>query len=785
MRIRGTPSFKRHDFYSKTAAIIATGGLGRWQTWSSSIRNKQWMLPLCRMHQQGRLYAGQGLTNRRSSQSSELGRTGEHFQDLLSQAARYSIHEVKTLEFESAVDSCEGRSTRLVEDPSHQFDYELWVLLLHYRMRVYGDAGIKTVWNFLTRPDQLENIPASWPTQDILWRVFVDLGLRDHEFLTRISKHAEQLWRQRKMRRSALFVEVIGGLLNGENSAAGPLFSKTMHVGSPISSEELLKIFIQASASKNTRALEHFRLICDLVPYPKIYGTVIQRLCGQGRLEEAVSMHNYLIRRHDYPKRFEEVEPLVRLIAEGGLDLSALTRQMEGSGLSFNGRVQRLYPSIKDPNWLLLRESMNSATGDTFGIRPSRISDTFMARLFATRSFSFELVVQGLHVLGIEEVGPLSLRQIALQAGTPSLIQQRLAKLDSIGIDTGWSAYSRVVRKLVREREDKLLMDILHCDQHPDVFEDQEIQLRLLYSHHEGKDWQGVNRALAILDTSGSSERHASNGLLRSSLKRQDWPEVMNLVSQMHQAGKTISRANMILMYQSMLIPRTSQQRVSSSSSDFQDLTALITVWQSSLKSGTTLPSNVWREPLRRLIMTGRWVDLHKACLWLCSFYLPKSISSNVNSKSTSFKIQPIAPPSCNKRHLSVVKEIFSPEFQSAIIDWGFSEGMRAGKREPKSWPFPLTNNMELREAPWICGLELLCDLRERFGVQLCVPAIKKAFQGRLRPLSLAEGDSKLARNDNAKMVNSDSLQYYFEWINRTYGQTLFDRNDPWDMSGN
>lgn len=788
MRRWSIPVVKRHSLYYKTAIPSSSFGEAHPLAlihWSSS---NQWLHQRCSIWHQSRSYAQKTLAPPWSQQVSDSGwepgldsakLSDEPFQDLLSEGARYSIHDVTALDRESSVTSNKDRDSRLVERPKYQFDYELWAILLRYRMGAYGDRGIRSIWTFLVRRDRLRLLPADWPSQDALWSIFVSLGLRDHEFLERIGKHAKQLWQARKLRRASLYVEVIGGLFNCGSSEAAPSFSNIMHAGTSITSEELLKVFLQACTSADPRALEHFWIICDSVANHKIYGDVIAILCEQERVDEAMATHSHLIFRHDGPRTFQDIEPLVRRIARDDLDLSAFIRQLEEAGLSFSGRVQRLYDSVKRSSFGISREDVDLATNKTFGVRRSRISDAFAARFFATKSFSFEFALNGLRLLGLDELGPLSLRQIALQAASAASIRQRLITIDEMRIDTGGSAYSRVIRQLAKEGEDSLLMDVVRCDQHPDVFEERQIQFELLSGYHQTKDWRQLNRTLAILNTWGNSSQHAPNGMLRSSLMRKDWPEVTKIVHQIHRDNGKISGANIILMHQSILRPRTATRRVPVTAASFQDLVYLITLWQNSLQRGTYVPANAWREPLRRLGMMGRWVDLAKTCVWLCCFYSPIEVVSTTDCLAGNSTILPMEPGGAKRGQLSDLQDIFSPALQRAVVEWGFLAGLRARQVTKDAERIMIKKRNALSEVPWIRGIELLCRLQVHYRVRLHDAAIRSACQERLRQLFSYRGRSKLRYNREARSTNKAKLHFYIRWINRVYGQNLLDQRDP------
>jgi hypothetical protein len=779
---------KRQSVAFKTA-VPSVLSFGRIHPFVSicSIPEKKWLPVHSPRWQQSRSCAEQSSILSVSQQGSDsklrvdLGSaslSNEHFLDLLSEGARYCIHDVKALDFESSVTSLKGQGTRLVDQAKYQFDFELWAILLHYRMRVYGDEGIKTIWKFLSPRYRIRSLPSHWPMEDSLWNVFVSLGLRDHEFLGRIRDHTKRLWRERKLRRPSLYVEVIGGLLKSENSAPAPIFSPTMHPGVVITSDELSELFLEASKSADPKAWENFWPICDSVPNHKIYNPVIPTLCEQGRIVEAMAMHSHLIRRHDCPATFEAVEPLVRHIAQNDLSMSAFLRPLEAAGVSFSGRVQKIYESVKTSSFGKICEEIDLATSRTFGVKRSKISDAFAARFFATKSFSFDFALSGLYMLGLQELGPLSLREIALKAGSGTLIRQRLEKLNDLRIDTGGSAYSRVIRKLAREQEDALLMDVVHCDQHPDVFEDQKVQLQLLNVYHHAKDWGQANRTLAILDIWGRSSWHAPNNMLRGALMRQDWPAATRIATQLHQDDAYITKANIILMYKCILRPRRSTTRVPVNRYGFHDLMYLITLWQNSLKSGTYIPPDVWREPLRRLGMMGKWTDLEKTCLWLCSFYAPPEAASAEDCFSANPTILPTNSLGGTRGHHSFLSEIFYPALQSAMVQWGFIAGLRPRKVRRRVEAFGLKKSTALREAPWVCGIELLCRLASHYEVCLHHAAIRTACEQRLRQLFSRGGRSRRKHNRLLRRNNRAKLRYYLDWINKVYGQIILDPCD-------
>lgn len=176
MRRWTNPTLKWQSLGSKTAVrTFLSFGPIHLSPLNRGFPTRQRLSQRCSGWQQSRSYVEEGLTpciSQRSSESNQrpnldaVSLSSEHFQDLLDLAARYTIYDVGNLDYESSVNSREGRGTRLVDNPAYQFDYELWELLLRYRMRAYGDEGIKTIWTFLARRDRIGLQPAHWPEQD-------------------------------------------------------------------------------------------------------------------------------------------------------------------------------------------------------------------------------------------------------------------------------------------------------------------------------------------------------------------------------------------------------------------------------------------------------------------------------------------------------------------------------------------------------------------------------------------------------------------------------------------
>ncbi|EER37341.1 conserved hypothetical protein [Histoplasma capsulatum H143] len=111
------------------------------------------------------------------------------------------------------------------------------------------------------------------------------------------------------------------------------------------------------------------------------------------------------------------------------------------------------------------------------------VNDKLGARLFATKTFTFELILAGVKAFGATALKPQTLRQMALKAGDAKTLSEQIDILKKEGISVGNSAFSRVVQKLASEGDDSILNELLESDLHPEVLENLETAEGLFNSY--------------------------------------------------------------------------------------------------------------------------------------------------------------------------------------------------------------------------------------------------------------------------------------------------------------
>ncbi|KAI4244134.1 MAG: hypothetical protein L6R40_003118 [Gallowayella cf. fulva] len=545
-----------------------------------------------------------------------------------------------------------------------------------------------------------------------------------------------------------------------------------LHKHFPPSNQQLRKLFMLALPDEKLRQL--YLAMHKYFPQARIYDIAIPELCKQGLYATAVTWHKKLIERKDLPSSVRTTELVMHYLAMTGAktQLMECTRLMVAAGVTFTPyKAQNiLIPTA------ISRKLMNVSEDENDDGSENGYSDEFCARLVATRFFSIENIINTLGFLGVREIGPLALRELATRELPHNpycrAVQDRLDQLSKASVSTGRSTFSILVRRLAAEGQSHLLANVVACDLHTDTFEDYNLQESLLTFYHENSDTIAFNRTMAIL-TAKVPERDVLtrrwNLLLRSYLTRRELQAVKNTVGKMQELQLPIEPRSATHMGQTLLSRRQTGRRPA----DTEELGLLVHIWQDVLRSGSQVPPYVWTEILRRLGMSGRLVALERLALWLAAWYSsPANRTSMSCILSRSAGDTELLHPTTNidlkpNNPLHPLHVIFAPALQQAIVAWGFqhSHSARQGR------------GRHLSRLDWTWGLSLLRKLRDR-NVHVGQQNVSKAF--RLRILILfGPSDSKRKINRLIRQRNKDSLGLYIKKAKEVWGLDLLGRPQP------
>lgn len=656
---------------------------------------------------------------------------------------------------------------RLVDSLEYGSDIRLWLELVRFRQRHYGIEGLQCIWNEISRRGL--QLPCRGRIANELWDSLLQLGFKFPRTLKEIEVYAKN---QRGLTGTSwpmLYTMILSYHLKTKPNYAYQ-WHVHLHEDFPPSLRQLKGLFSQAVMSERT--LGYFRPIYKELKIPHMYDTIVPELCVRGNYALALKWHYFLLRNRDLPSNPSVSEPLLHHIAIYGRHehLVEISKGMVDAGVSFAGHNRITYH--RSP--IISREVMNRQLGETHGVTPKVFSDEFCARLFATKMFTVDIVINGLRVLGIENIGPLSLREIGLREKSNSLaICTRIDQLISAGISIGNSTFSTLVRRLALEDKRDLLNEVLICDLHPDTFEDRNLQESLFVSYRQGGDKRQMDRTLAILTVHSAYTSLAVdhwNLLLRVYLTRRDLKGIKQTLETMREMCLMVSPRSSNYVRTCML----SRRHVGKQPYRSDELPLVINIWREVLRLGGLVPSIAWREILKRLGMSGQLGDLEALSLWLADWYSESAARASqvsLTSPTIGDRTWPTSkiPVSLSPQNtLHPLRVIFDKKMQEAIITWGFQN--RAIRAIPKK----LSSSDSMDRLSWTWGLRLLQKLRQR-NVMIARPTIARVCRHRLVSM-FGSGLSNRKRNRRARKLNTSHLRQYLEQIHELWGADLLDK---------
>lgn len=662
---------------------------------------------------------------------------------------------------ESNLEDIFRKGFRLVDHPIYSTDFNLWLELIRFRRRQGDIEGMAAIW----REIQSRNIqlPLQGPSTDEVWEQFIQFGWDTSSIRQNVIIYAQRLRYDTGQAWERLYFKIISDCLEKPRIAFS--MHKRLYHEFPPTSEQLKQLFHKAVSS--TLAFAAFKGLYKDLKIRDMYDTIIPHLCRTKNYAQAIKWHHLMMRVNDRPSSASAAEPLIYHLAVYADINHALTlvKEMVDAGVAFPPSSAK-----QKDKALLSREIMNRHLGDTHGIAPKVISDEFCARLFATTMFSVDTIISGLRFLGVDNIGPLALRELVLREGpSPSICRRRIDQLKNVGISLGDSTFCMLVNSLASRGERQLLEDVVKCDMHTDAFEDEELQEALLMSYRLSGDHRQADRTLAILTARSSLDNKAIvywNVLLRSAVKRQDKDNTYHILEKMQELSIPVSAKTSNYVGKYLLSKRQTSRRPT----NIEDLPAVIAICQRILRTGGVLPPSAWTEILRRLGMMGHLIEFEKLALWLADWYSNPTERALQLSLFSQRKIDamPTNLPTNHPRHPLHI--IFPAVAQQAIVAWGFQHVGDIEQRVTKLRKMGLT---------WRWGLELLGKLKQR-NVTVIWSTVSKACRLRLIAL-FGKGSSNRKVNRRVRLQNKVyQLEYYAIEMERIWGKELFRIDESW-----
>ncbi|KAL2797770.1 hypothetical protein BJX66DRAFT_297182 [Aspergillus keveii] len=679
--------------------------------------------------------------------------------------------QTQRLDDESDVGVTDGLGTRLVDDPRYKNDFSLWLEVLRYRERRYGNKGTLDVWKGLMArvPGGLE-LPVDGQYADVFWQSFVDLGLKRETLLVEVTDYALDLRKKTGKRWPKLYQSVVGRFVQCAKRSQALKWHTKLQDGHLTDPSDLIHCFESAlsdfailgegvSGNATVRGrplawrLSAFREVCRHTNGHRIYSQVISALIAKGELTGAIRMHKFLVERGDHPQSHKELEPFLELAKDFGCadDYAELWKYY------IDFKMQHTTNETKTSD-IPIAENQPAETDANDWIKEKPFNDEFGARIFATQALRFDMILSGLKMFSVQAIGPRSLREMAIRARGCHDLHERITRLQQEGISIGNSIFAQLLRRLAKENREILLSDLLQSDQHPDMLQDVDMQERLLASYYEVRDWRQYNLTSAILrELHGEGSRELMNIHARKHLACGELALASKVIDDMLTQGFSPTRKTTEFMATHILTPRrVGVGPVRQGDLHFaQELAFVYRFLQRIAQADAHIPPKLWIELLKRLGMTDSWDELRKCSLWLARHY----------SSSRTWLLPSDHPPLNQAHGEQMLETIFTEKLQDAIVAWGFII-----QPPTKVRTYTVTGPDGEQLAPFVRGLTLLRELQQT-GVPIRLGRLIKVCEQRLIMLY---GPPKVSNRPKNRQLRQEN-RYVFERVvadlNRAWGE--------------
>ncbi|KAI7341792.1 hypothetical protein KC354_g16863 [Hortaea werneckii] len=715
------------------------------------------------------------------------------------------LESFEELRYQADVSCPRKVGSLLVDEPEHRNNMQLWIELLHFRQRLDGLSGIVAIWKGMRQRNV--DIPTEGIAAQILWSAFVSAITVDRRLhpaapsIPDLFAYAVELKARTGRFYADLYSIIVGRSFRVDAAMASNWHRRLTSAG--LAPEKPLKLIVKdvVFGERIKRFQDMYKRSGERDLYDIAVGAALQWEAEQEAarqmtpnskrndlaMSRALRWHRFLLRYGDGPSQEffnrPEVQRLFEVDGDESLPMihaqshqGATTSGCDESNISINAQH---YPS-------LTRANFSSFMGEAHGIKQKEVSDNFVAKMFATRAFPLDLVINGLTFFSVNKVGGVALRELALREVGPMAFCNRLTGLRAAGITVDDTVYTKLLCKLAKEVQTDLYEILLASDQHPDAYSDSATQEALLVSFLASNDWTSAHITLLALESTESSDSKAAawNRVVQHYLRHRAHKLTAHAI-------QTMQRSKLILTYKTMrslhryLLPVRRRRRapVESQRTDRPPFDALNFVTRTAMyaddvaraskdrRGSDKVKSRVWTELLKRYGMNHRWAEFEKLFHWLASNFGGAEHRVRVAAapprlkgyRARKWRRLAAFRPQTSKSELwpsSPLPLIFDRQMQQAIVTWGFrSAAVRNALQEQ-----PRRDDVGWR---WWQGLSLLMHLR-KIGVQVDIEDVRRALWLRMWIL-FGPGVSQRHINMLTRKVNCLSLERYITTANEIW----------------
>ena len=262
------------------------------------------------------------------------------------------------------------------------------------------------------------------------------------------------------------------------------------------------------------------------------------------------------------------------------------------------------------------------------------LSDLFVAKLFASTWTSTEFTLHFVYGLGLLSVGPRSLQSLALREADASGVAKRITQIEKMGMKISEQVYCKVLVHFAKTGEDELLQILLHCDVHPDEFEDIETRQMLMVSSIRSENsrmkklMQEIDSVTGIENRLSYPQSGAVSNLESKARKQLGWLHEVSEPFEALDSANHISQSNATLLLGQAFRgigfhPRVALRDHASRQNLSLRLARAITVTRRLARFDAAIRSQFWRLLLYNLGRLGRFEELEQLSLEIVGLFKP------------------------------------------------------------------------------------------------------------------------------------------------------------------
>ncbi|KFA72397.1 hypothetical protein S40288_09543 [Stachybotrys chartarum IBT 40288] len=248
-----------------------------------------------------------------------------------------------------------------------------------------------------------------------------------------------------------------------------------------------------------------------------MYDYIIPKLYSTGMSDVARAWRRTLVNRRDFPT-VSRCVPFLQFMVQYTPQITLTPQEL--ALLRSHERASSQDEDQETP--------MSIANG-----HDGEYNDGIVAKWFASTWISAEFAVNLAHKLGLRVIGPRALQSLALREASARDVAAEIHRLEKLGLEFSRQTYCKALIFFAKNDKDELLTELLHCDIHPDEFDDVETREMLLTAAAKQQDWkrqkllQGVE--MAIEDTTSHRLAH----LLNAAIEHHSLDRVKRLLDRM------------------------------------------------------------------------------------------------------------------------------------------------------------------------------------------------------------------------------------------------------------